>query len=137
MKLTKKTIIGIVLLIAVAVALWYFVFRKKAGAVDGLDAVDAGDQAAYDAMFNLMSANVGPHDMVWIGDLAKKYYTGESRETDAGRLINGRSTKAGALLSTWATAYYPYDYTFKMDKNQLNGQLYSIFYNYKAQASRL
>lgn len=137
MKLTKKHIIGIVLLVAVAVALWYFVLRKKP-AVDGMPAVNSADQGAYDALFNLLNANISSDALNnWLGDIAKEYYSGK-RAAYKDYLINGQLTKTGALLAAFASSYYGNAaYEFKIPMQDLNNQAYKIFYDLKGQTNRL
>lgn len=124
----KKLIIGIVLALAVALALWWFVFRK------GMDATSPEDQAAYDELYNLLNANIDKAALNgWLGDAAAAYMSGARPMTDTGRLVNGQMTKTGALLSAFAAGYYPYNYYFAIDKNELNRQAYAIFHRLRNQ----
>lgn len=140
MKNTKILIIaGIVLAAGVAA---YFLFRKKdplAGAApkDGMGGTVAGDQATYDKMYNLLKANIDANALNhWLGDIARENLTSGNVHPDY--LINGQITKSGALLSAWATAYQPYpEYTFRKDRNVLNGEMYNLFYSLKGTANRL
>lgn len=144
MKLNKKTIIGIVLALAVVIAVWYFFIRKSdplAGASNPMGGSGGsgvpGDDAAYNQLINYLKANIDPMAMDnWLGDIAKTNYTTGNVNPDY--LINGQITKTGALLSAWATAYQPYpNYTFKIDRNTMNGEAYRIFYQLKGQNNRL
>lgn len=133
-------IIVIVAVLAVVGGLGYYFYRKGSKSeVDSLPAVDTGDQAAYDQIYNYLKANIDPAAVDgWIGDSAKNYYTGAVPIPDSGYLVGGQITKSGSLLAAWATGYYPNPgYVFKQDRDTINNELYRIFYQYKGTRNKL
>jgi len=139
-----KIITGIILLVVVAIALWYFVFRKKTAQLGSPGAntapVDADDEQAYATLFGYLTANIDPIALSgtaeaptgWLAEIASQYYTGARIEGDTGRLVNGLMTKTGALLSAYATSYYGRNYQNNTGSDKaLNDAAYGIFQEYK------
>lgn len=122
----KKTIIIVVGVAVAAFAVYWFLFRKKS-------ATSPADQAAYDRLYNLFSANIDKSALNgWMADGAAEIYNG-AVPMDPKRLINGQITKTGALLSAYATGYYGRGYKNTMPEGQLNEQAYAIFFDLRNQ----
>lgn len=140
MKITKDNKIYIVIGILVVAAIGaYFLFFRKKGALSSAPAVNPADEAAYNELYNYLAANIDRASVeTWLSDIAKEFYTGKRAELDESRKINGQMTKTGALMSAYATSYYPNPNVYwAKDKNQVNNEAYAIFYRFIGQINRL
>lgn len=132
----NKIYIIIGLLVVAGIAAYFMLRPKSGGAIAAVPAVNADDEAAYQQLLNLLRGINKEVADTWIGDIAREFYEGTRVETDPTRLINGKVTKTGALLSAWATSWYPgaKDVPGIEDKNRA---AYAIFYGLKGKSNTL
>lgn len=125
MKKDKKIIIVVVL---AAVILAYFLFFKnkikESGATS--NAIDSSDAALVRKMMQLGNTYIQGGYPNWILTMANENLTNPM--VDPYYNINGRLTKAGALLATYDSAYFGYGYPYKKegDEAKLHSELHAL-----------
>lgn len=121
-KLSKKTIGIALLVLLVAVFIWWYFFKRNSS-----DGINADDKQAYEDMIQIFKNSGDAAALSWMMKYVNDRYNGNGFTDDY--LINGKITKSGAWLQIYDQTYFGRGYK---GSDTAHDQMWNVFTNLKA-----
>lgn len=134
-------LIAIIVLLLGAVGLGVYLYKNKNGGAAALanaPTVAPWDEALLERLMTYFRQNADAGALSWLTPNARDNYEGTGENIHRDYLINGKVTKSGAFMATYAAQYrWNPKAKFKIDPEAFNDGIYSIFLTEKALQERV